>query len=54
MRPDEFGETLMETKTCTTYPLWTVKILNENKVYSSSFSKVGTAYTMTINNDKKI
>ncbi len=48
------GEALMEIKTCTAYPLWLVKILNENKVYSSSFSKVGAAYTMTINNDKEI
>ena len=44
------GEVLMEIKTCTAYPLWLVKILNENKVYSSSFSKVGTAYSMTVKN----
>lgn len=42
------GEVLMEIKTCSAYPLWLVKILNENKVYPSGFSKVGTAYIMTM------
>lgn len=35
---------LMEVKTAEAIPLWLVKILSEQKVYKTSFSKYGTAY----------
>jgi len=38
------GYTLMEIKTLYGYPPWLNKVLNENRVYKTSFSKYGTAY----------
>ena len=38
------GEVLMEIKTGTAIPLWLTKILTEEKIYKTSFSKYGTAY----------
>lgn len=38
------GEALMEIKTGSAIPLWLTKILGEEKVYKTSFSKYGTAY----------
>ena len=35
---------LMEVKVAEAMPLWLVKVLSENKIYKSSFSKFGTAY----------
>lgn len=35
---------IMEVKCTNSLPLWFVKILNENKIYPSSFSKVGNIY----------
>lgn len=35
---------IMEIKTSNAMPLWLVEILSENKIYPTSFSKVGTAY----------
>ncbi len=36
---------LMEIKTSSTIPLWLIKFLSKNKIYKTSFSKYGTAYT---------
>ncbi len=41
---------LMEIKTATAFPLWLVKILSNNKIYKTSFSKYGTAYTLMLKN----
>ena len=38
------GEVMMEIKTSGAYPKWLVDLLNENKIYKTSFSKYGTAY----------
>ena len=35
---------LMEIKTGTAVPMWMTKILSENKIYKTSFSKYGNAY----------
>ena len=53
----EDGEVIMEIKTGRAYPMWLVKFLNGNKIYKSSFSKYGTAYTIEqqkIKNQKKV
>lgn len=39
---------LMEVKTAAAIPLWLVKLLSENKIYKTSFSKYGTAYRMML------
>lgn len=44
---------IMEIKTVASIPLWLVKILSENKIYKSSFSKYGTAYTLMLKNKKQ-
>ncbi len=36
---------LMEVKVAEAIPMWFVKLLSENKIYKSSFSKYGTAYS---------
>ncbi len=36
--------TLMEIKTSGAIPMWMVKVLNEQKIYKTSFSKYGEAY----------
>ena len=38
------GEVLMEIKTGAAIPLWLTKILSEERIYKTSFSKYGTAY----------
>lgn len=38
------GVYLMEIKTEKSLPIWLVKLLSENKIYSSSFSKYGKAH----------
>ena len=38
------GYTLMEIKTLYGYPAWLNKVLSENRIYKTSFSKYGTAY----------
>lgn len=40
--------TLMEIKTSVGYPLWLCKCLADNKIYKTSFSKYGTAFTRYI------
>ena len=38
------GYTLMEIKTMYGYPKWLTTVLNENRLYKSSFTKYGNAY----------
>lgn len=38
------GEAILEVKVQHSIPLWLVDILNEGKIYQTSFSKVGTAH----------
>ncbi len=47
------NKVLMEIKTAAAIPLWLVKILSENKIYKTSFSKYGTAYTQMLKNKKQ-
>lgn len=42
------GLILMEIKTINAMPLWLVKLLSDNKIYKTSFSKYGTAYKKII------
>ena len=44
LRPDQ---SLLEIKTGTALPLWLVKALNDIGIHQASFSKYGTAYTIT-------
>lgn len=48
------GLSLMEIKTGTAIPLWMVKILNEEKLYKTSFSKYGNAYKNIYNEKREI
>ena len=53
------GKTLMEIKCSGGIPLWMVEVLSKEKIYKTSFSKYGTAYTNFIltnlkNNDEKV
>lgn len=40
------GSAVLEIKVLHELPLWLVHILSENKIYKTSFSKVGTAYQL--------
>lgn len=42
----EEGSAILEIKVQHAIPLWLVKILNEGKIYQSSYSKVGAAYKL--------
>ena len=42
----EPGSAVLEIKVQQELPLWLVKILSDNRIYKTSFSKVGTAYKM--------
>ena len=42
------GMTLMELKCSGGIPLWMVKVLSQEKIYKTSFSKYGTAYEQLI------
>jgi SPX domain protein involved in polyphosphate accumulation len=44
----EPGKVLMELKCAGGIPLWMTKVLSENKIYKTSFSKYGTAYAQLI------
>jgi hypothetical protein len=44
----EPGKVLMELKCAGGIPLWMAHVLSENKIYKTSFSKYGTAYTQLI------
>ena len=46
------GRTLMEIKTPGNIPLWMVKVLSEEEIRKTSFSKYGNAYTEIYNRDK--
>lgn len=46
------GQTLMEIKTPGNIPLWMVKVLSEEEIRKTSFSKYGNAYTEIYNRDK--
>ena len=41
LQPDQI---IMEVKIAAAMPLWMVKLLTENHIYKTSFSKYGTAY----------
>ena len=49
----EDGYTLMEIKTSGGIPLWMTKILTEQGIYKTSFSKYGTAYQHMMMKQKK-
>ncbi len=42
------GKTLMEIKTDKALPLWLAKVLSEEKIYKTSFSKYGEAYRQIV------
>lgn len=42
------GKVLMEVKTSGAVPLWMTKVLSDNAIYMTSFSKYGTAYQTLI------
>lgn len=42
------GRTLMEIKTDKALPLWLAKVLSEEKIYKTSFSKYGEAYKQIV------
>ncbi len=42
------GLIMMEVKTIHAIPLWLVKLLSDNKIYKTSYSKYGTAYRKVI------
>ena len=44
----EPGRVLMEVKCSTAIPLWMVRVLSEERIYRTSFSKYGTAYRTII------
>lgn len=44
---------LMEVKSAEAVPLWFTKLLTEKEIYASSFSKYGTEYKQTIQNQEK-
>ena len=44
---------LMEIKMASAIPLWLVKVLSENRIYKTSFSKYGTAYKQMLTNKKQ-
>lgn len=39
------GQILMEVKGSTAFPMWLAKLLSENQIYRTSFSKYGKEYT---------
>lgn len=41
---------LLEVKTAQAIPMWLVKVLSENHIYKTSFSKYGTAYRTILQN----
>ena len=46
------GEVIMEIKTSAPYPLWLVKILSDEKIFKTSFSKYGSAYLYLLRNNQ--
>lgn len=50
----ESGYALMEIKIADAMPLWLVKLLSENQIYKTSFSKYGCVYQEMLRNEKLI
>ena len=48
------GEAILEVKVQHSVPLWLVDILTKEKIYQSSFSKVGTAHKREMSNNQKV
>ncbi len=48
----EIGKVLMEIKTSGAIPLWMSAVLTKNRIFRTSFSKYGTAYTDMMNNER--
>ncbi len=48
----EPGQTLMEIKTPGSIPLWMVRVLTEEKIHKTSFSKYGNAYQILFMREK--
>lgn len=48
------GLTLLEIKTPGGMPLWLSRVLNEEKIYKTSFSKYGAAYEMLFNEEREV
>lgn len=48
------GSVLLEAKAPAALPLWFVRLLSEQKIYKTGFSKVGAAYAKSANFTKKI
>lgn len=49
----EPNQVLMEVKSAEAIPLWMVKLLSENHIYKTSFSKYGTAYKTKFAEERK-
>ncbi len=47
------GKILMEIKTSTAIPMWMINVLSKEKIYKTSFSKYGTAYTLKMKGNRK-
>lgn len=45
------GQSLMEIKIAGAMPLWLVRLLSENGIYQTSFSKYGNAYQQMLKNE---
>lgn len=45
---------IMEIKASRPYPKWLISILNQNKIYKTSFSKYGTAYKKVLAETNKL
>ncbi|MBP3339670.1 MAG: polyphosphate polymerase domain-containing protein [Lachnospiraceae bacterium] len=45
---------LMEVKSLYSFPLWFVKLLSDNQIYSKSFSKYGNEYRAYIKNQEEL
>ena len=50
LQPDQV---IMEVKTADSIPLWMVKLLSENHIYKTSFSKYGTAYRTLLSKQRE-
>lgn len=47
-------EVLMEIKTSGAYPMWLVRLLNDNHIYKTRFSKYGKAYQLELENKRGV
>jgi hypothetical protein len=48
----EKDDVLMEIKVSSSMPFWLIKLLEENNVYKTSFSKYGKSYELNFNRYK--